>query len=120
MEEGSPLLVYSRRQQRALVERIPNIPVKLGMSYGSPILAEAISKLLAQDITNLVVLPLYPQYSCSTSAAVWDDVAHALKGHRYLPSIRFIRDYATHPDYIFALQQSALNAHWLNIVSLIA
>ncbi|NIH15914.1 ferrochelatase [Serratia symbiotica] len=106
MEEGSPLLVYSRRQQRALAERIPNIPVELGMSYGSPSLAEAISKLLAQDITNLVVLPLYPQYSCSTSAAVWDGVARVLKGYCCLPSIRFIRDYATHPAYIFALQQS--------------
>lgn len=107
MEEGSPLLVYSHRQQGALAKRIPNIPVELGMSYGSSSLAEAISKLLAQDITNLVVLPLYPQYSCSTSAAVWDDgVAIALKGYRCLPSIRFIRDYATHPAYIFALQQS--------------
>lgn len=106
MEEGSPLLVYSRRQKIALAERIPNIPVELGMSYGSPSLAEAISKLLVQDITNLVVLPLYPQYSCSTSAAAWDGVARAIKKYRCLPSIRFIRDYATHPAYIFALQQS--------------
>ncbi|VAX77090.1 Ferrochelatase [Serratia symbiotica] len=105
MKEGSPLLVYSLRQKRALAERVPNNPVEFGMTYGSPSLAEAISKLLDQAITHLVVLPLYPQYSCSTSAAAWDGVARALKRHHCLPSIRFIRDYATHPAYIFALQQ---------------
>ncbi|CNF52911.1 ferrochelatase [Yersinia pseudotuberculosis] len=106
MEEGSPLLVYSRRQQKALAARMPDIPVELGMSYGSPNLPEAIETLLAQGVTNLVILPLYPQYSCSTSAAVWDAVARVLKGYRRLPSISFIRDYAEHPAYISALKQS--------------
>lgn len=106
MEEGSPLLVYSRRQQKALAARMPEIPVELGMSYGSPNLPDAIDKLLAQGVTKLVVLPLYPQYSCSTSAAVWDAVARILKGYRRLPSVSFIRDYAEHPAYISALQQS--------------
>ncbi|CRG49446.1 ferrochelatase [Yersinia wautersii] len=106
MEEGSPLLVYSRRQQKALAARMPDIPVELGMSYGSPNLPDAIETLLAQGVTNLVILPLYPQYSCSTSAAVWDAVARVLKGYRRLPSISFIRDYAEHPAYISALKQS--------------
>ncbi|WP_392431967.1 ferrochelatase [Yersinia sp. HM-2024] len=110
MDEGSPLLVYSRRQQKALVERIPEIPVELGMSYGSPNLPDAIDKLLGQGVTKLVVLPLYPQYSCSTSAAVWDAVANILKGYRRLPSISFIRDYAEHPTYISALKQSVENS----------
>jgi ferrochelatase len=110
MEEGSPLLVYSRRQQKALAARMPDIPVELGMSYGSPNLADAIDKLLAQGVTKLVVLPLYPQYSCSTSAAVWDAVARILKGYRRLPSISFIRDYADHPAYISALKQSVEHA----------
>ncbi|HFR4114280.1 TPA: ferrochelatase [Yersinia enterocolitica] len=110
MEEGSPLLVYSRRQQKALAARMPDIPVELGMSYGSPNLPGAIDKLLAQGVTKLVVLPLYPQYSCSTSAAVWDAVARILKGYRRLPSISFIRDYAEHPAYISALKQSVENS----------
>ncbi|EMV5752382.1 ferrochelatase [Yersinia enterocolitica] len=110
MEEGSPLLVYSRRQQKALAACMPDIPVELGMSYGSPNLSGAIDKLLAQGVTKLVVLPLYPQYSCSTSAAVWDAVARILKGHRRLPSISFIRDYAEHPAYISALKQSVENS----------
>lgn len=110
MDEGSPLLVYSRRQQKALAERIPEIPVELGMSYGSPNLPDAIDKLLGQGVTKLVVLPLYPQYSCSTSAAVWDAVANILKAYRRLPSISFIRDYAEHPTYISALKQSVENS----------
>lgn len=109
-EEGSPLLVYSRRQQKALAARMPDIPVELGMSYGSPNLADAIDKLLVQGVTKLIVLPLYPQYSCSTSAAVWDAVARILKGYRRLPSVSFIRDYADHPAYISALKQSVEHA----------
>lgn len=110
MDEGSPLLVYSRRQQKALAARMPDIPVELGMSYGSPNLPDAIDKLLSQGVTKLVVLPLYPQYSCSTSAAVWDAVARILKGYRRLPSVSFIRDYAEHPAYISALKQSVENS----------
>lgn len=110
MDEGSPLLVYSRRQQKALAARMPDIPVELGMSYGSPNLPDAIDKLLSQGVTKLVVLPLYPQYSCSTSAAVWDAVARILTGYRRLPSVSFIRDYAEHTAYISALKQSVENS----------
>ncbi len=74
MEEGSPLMVYSRRQQQALAARLPDTPVALGMSYGSPSLASAVDDLLAQGVEHIVVLPLYPQYSCSTVAAVWDEL----------------------------------------------
>ncbi|MBN3054868.1 ferrochelatase [Pectobacterium brasiliense] len=104
MEEGSPLLVISRRQQQALAARMPETPVELGMSYGSPSLRSALDKLLAQGVTQLVVLPMYPQYSCSTTAAVWDGLAAQLRDNRQLPAIRFIRDYAEHPAYIAALK----------------
>ncbi|MBJ7221783.1 MULTISPECIES: ferrochelatase [unclassified Brenneria] len=104
MAEGSPLLVFSRRQQQALASRMPDVPVELGMSYGSPSLHSALDKLLAQGVTQLVVLPMYPQYSCSTTAAVWDGLAKLLRQYRRLPAIRFIRDYAEHPAYIAALK----------------
>ena len=82
MEEGSPLMVYSRRQQQALAARLPDTPVALGMSYGSPSLASA------------------------TVAAVWDELARILAKKRAIPGISFIRDYAEHPDYIHALAAS--------------
>ncbi|RRE17683.1 ferrochelatase [Klebsiella pneumoniae] len=103
---GSPLMVYSRRQQQALAARLPDTPVALGMSYGSPSLASAVDDLLAQGVEHIVVLPLYPQYSCSTVAAVWDELARILAKKRAIPGISFIRDYAEHPDYIHALAAS--------------
>ncbi len=106
MEEGSPLMVYSLRQQKALAARFPDTPVELAMSYGKPSLEEAIGRLLERGVTKMVVLPLYPQYSCSTSASVFDGVARVLKQQRRLPSISFIRDYADHPAYIAALKAS--------------
>ncbi|EPK0058864.1 TPA: ferrochelatase [Klebsiella pneumoniae] len=106
MEEGSPLMVYSRRQQQALAARLPDTPVALGMSYGSPSLASVVDDLLAQGVEHIVVLPLYPQYSCSTVAAVWDELARILAKKRAIPGISFIRDYAEHPDYIHALAAS--------------
>ncbi|HDU4036502.1 ferrochelatase [Klebsiella pneumoniae] len=106
MEEGSPLMVYSRRQQQALAARLPDTPVALGMSYGSPSLASAVDDLLAQGVEHIVVLPLYPQYSCSTVAAVWDELARILAKKRAIPGISFLRDYAEHPDYIHALAAS--------------
>ena len=107
MEEGSPLMVYSRRQQQALAARLPDTPVALGMSYGSPSLASAVDDLLAQGVEHIVVLPLYPQYSCSTVAAVWDELARILATRRRIPGVTFIRDYADNDLYIKALANSA-------------
>lgn len=82
MEDGSPLMVYSKAQQQALAQRLPNTPVALGMSYGSPSLESAVDELLASGVEHMVVLPLYPQYSCSTVAAVWDELARILARKR--------------------------------------
>ena len=107
MEEGSPLMVYSRRQQQALAARLPDTPVALGMSYGSPSLASAVDDLLAQGVEHIVVLPLYPQYSCSTVAAVWDELARILATRRRIPGVTLIRDNADNDLYIKALANSA-------------
>lgn len=106
MEGGSPLMVYSRQQQQALAQRLPETPVALGMSYGSPSLESAVDELLAEHVDHIVVLPLYPQYSCSTVGAVWDELARILARKRSIPGISFIRDYADNHDYINALANS--------------
>ncbi len=106
MEEGSPLMVYSRRQEKALAARLPDVPVALGMSYGSPSLESAVEAMMAQGVEHIVVLTLYPQYSCSTVAAVWDELARILGKKRFIPGISFIRDYADNADYIAALANS--------------
>lgn len=105
-EVGSPLLSYSLQQQAALAKQLPAIPVELGMSYGSPSISDAIDKLLIQQVENLIVLPLYPQYSGSTTAAVFDAISRAFKRYRTIPGLYFIRSYADHPYYIEALRKS--------------
>lgn len=105
MEEGSPLMVFSKRQRNALAAQL-DIPVELGMSYGSPSLKSAVDSLMAQGVTRLIVLPLYPQFSCSTVAAVWDGLSNVFAGYRSMPDVHFIRDYAEHPAYIAALKAS--------------
>ncbi|WP_275553723.1 ferrochelatase [Mixta sp. Marseille-Q2659] len=105
MEEGSPLMVFSKRQRNALAAQL-DIPVELGMSYGNPSLKSAVDSLMAQGVTRLIVLPLYPQFSCSTVAAVWDGLSNVFAGYRSMPDVHFIRDYAEHPAYIAALKAS--------------
>lgn len=106
LEGGSPLLVYSLRQKQKLAELLPNVAVEIGMSYGSPSIQSAVDSLMDQGVTDLVVLPLYPQYSCTTTAAVYDALTRAFESRRTIPSVQFIRSYATHPAYIQALVAS--------------
>lgn len=109
MEEGSPLMVYSVRQARAL-EEVTGLPVELGMSYGEPGIGSAIDRLLEKGVDKIIVIPLYPQFSSSTVSSVWDSVSRHLQTmkNRYTPSINFINDYADLPAYIEALKASVL------------
>ena len=102
MEEGSPLLVYSKRQQKKLQQRL-GLPVELGMTYGNPSLQSGVQALCDQGVEKIIVLPLYPQYSATTTAAVWDGLAKGMKTLRVIPEIDFITDYHDHPLYIRAL-----------------
>lgn len=104
MDEGSPLLVYSKRQVEKLRVQT-NLPVELGMTYGSPSLKNGIEALMAQGVEDIIVLPLYPQYSGTTTAAVSDGLTKAFKQMPVIPSYRLIRDYYQHPLYIKALAQ---------------
>ncbi len=102
MDEGSPLLVYSKRQQEKLQQRL-DYPVELGMTYGNPSLLSGVQALRDQGVEKIIVLPLYPQYSATTTAAVFDGLAKAMKTQRVIPEIDFITDYHDHPLYIRAL-----------------
>ncbi|MCO4788799.1 ferrochelatase, partial [Vibrio cholerae] len=110
MDEGSPLMVYSRRQRDKLAE-LSQRPVELGMTYGEPSLLEGVRKLQQQGAEQIVVLPLYPQYSATTTAAVFDGLAKALRHLPVVPELHFIRDYHDHPLYIQALAES-VRASW--------
>lgn len=115
-EEGSPLMVISRRQQQALKSALKaeygkDIPVALAMTYGEPSMEQAATKLRKEGVESIIVLPLYPQNSSSTTAAVFDRLAKALKPCPHMPELTFINDYHDHPDYIQALSNS-VQQHW--------
>jgi protoporphyrin/coproporphyrin ferrochelatase len=110
-DAGSPLLVNSRALADGLRSRLATelpfpVTVELGMSYGSPGIGTALEKLLAQKLERLVVLPLYPQYSASTTGSVFDALARELSRRRYVPALRFINQYFDAPGYIAALAAS--------------
>ncbi|PSW18787.1 ferrochelatase [Photobacterium sanctipauli] len=106
MEDGSPLMVYSQRQQQELAAQL-DVPVELGMTYGTPSIDSGLQALKQQGCKRVLVLPLYPQYSRTTTAAVFDKVAKVLKQQADIPELRFVNDYYNHPQYISALAQSA-------------
>ncbi|MBM5810783.1 MAG: ferrochelatase [Gammaproteobacteria bacterium] len=106
--DGSPLLAGTRALAEALRQqmaaRLPAPPaVAVGMCYGNPSLPAALAELRAQQVRRLLVLPLYPQYSATTTAAVFDRVTRELQNWRWLPELRFVNDYHAEPDYIAAL-----------------
>lgn len=104
MEEGSPLMVYSKKQAEKLRLKI-DLPVELGMTYGNPSLQSGIESLLSQGVEEVIVLPLYPQYSGTTTAAVSDGLTKAFKNIPAMPGFKLIRDYHDHPLYIKALAE---------------
>ncbi|HET9482325.1 MAG TPA: ferrochelatase, partial [Xanthomonadales bacterium] len=112
--DGSPLRVLSERLtaciEQALGARGP-VRVALAMRYGQPSVAGVLRDFRALGVEQIVVLPLYPQYSATTTASVLDAVAAELATWRVVPALRFIRDYATEPAYIDALA-ARLTAHW--------
>ena len=105
MDEGSPLMVYSQRQAAKLAAQL-DIPVELAMTYGNPSLLSGLQALMAQGVEEVIVLPLYPQYSATTTAAVSDGLTLAFKQMAVIPSYRLVRDYHQHPLYIKALADS--------------
>ena len=83
-----------------------NKNIEIGMNYGNPSIKDALEKLRSAHIDKLIVLPLYPQYSNTTTASTFDRVYTALHEWPALPAITMLRDYASHPEYISALAQS--------------
>ena len=116
MQKGSPLLVFSRQQARAiqtaLDDKYPEqMCVALGMRYGKPAIARALQELREAGCQRLLVLPLYPQYSASTGASAFDAVASELKKLRWLPQFRMVMDYHQDEGWITAVADS-IREHW--------
>ena len=115
LPEGSPLMVWSRKQSTMLRgylgERGHDVSVRLAMRYGNPSIASQLDELKARGCTRILVVPLYPQYSGTTTASVIDAVGAWARGVRHVPELRFVNRFHDDPGYIRALTR-VMHQHW--------
>lgn len=105
--DGSPLAVHTAALAQAVQARLPDWEVGYGMRYGAPSLASALAELRAHGTQRVRVLPLYPQYSSTTTASVADVVAAAPGGMR----VTLRRDYHADPRWAEAIAASIRGFH---------
>jgi protoporphyrin/coproporphyrin ferrochelatase len=111
---GSPLMHYSRLQAKELQEKFANdghtVLVNIAMRYGKPSTQEVLENLKAEGMERLLLLPLYPQYSATTTASSFDEVFRVLSNWRNQPELRLVKHYHDNPTYIAALRDQVLRS----------
>ncbi len=112
---GSPLLYFTERQASLLRSSLQasgsDVLVAYAMRYGNPSIPAQLDALKAQGATRILIVPLYPQYSGTTTASVCDAVYDWARTQRHIPELRFVQRYHDHPGYIEALAQT-VEQHW--------
>ncbi len=110
----SPLRTFTREQSEKLQEALdPNghsVQVDWAMRYGTPSIREKLDRLTRSGCERILLFPLYPQYSASTSATAIDKAFDALMEMRHEPAIRIVPPYYNHPAHITALANSIAGA----------
>ena len=113
-KEGSPLLVLSKKLTEKLKTSVgDSCEVELAMRYGNPSMESALMSLKNKNCRKLIVIPMFPQYSGTTTGSIFDEVARVLSKWRWVPSLSFVNSYHDHPEYINALADS-LSSHIKN------
>ena len=115
--EGSPLRIITLRQTQKIKQELATllkypIVVEMAMRYGQPSIKSVLEKFRRSNIRRILVFPLYPQYSSTTTGSTFDAVTKELQSWRWIPEIRFISHYHDDIGYINALSES-ISAHWL-------
>ena len=114
--EGSPLKVWTSKQATLLRgwlgERGHHVTVRYAMRYGNPSIASELDQLKAEGATRILIVPLYPQYSGTTTASVFDAVYTWAATVRHLPELRFVNRYHDDSAYIDALVRR-VREHWM-------
>ena len=114
--DGSPLKVWTEKQAKLLTgylgERGHRVEVRYAMRYGAPAIAGVLDELKAGGAARVLVLPLYPQYSGTTTASIADAVFDWARRIRSLPELRFVQRYHDDAGYIAALAKRVTD-HWM-------
>ncbi|AJC49118.1 ferrochelatase [Allofrancisella guangzhouensis] len=101
----SPLLLYTKNLAKNLNEKLENCIVNYTMRYGNPNIETKIKTLQEQGVTEIAIFPLYPQYSATTTATVYDEVYRILTKLRWQPTIKGIKPYYDNKYYIETISQ---------------
>jgi len=112
-QRGSPLIYLTQDltdKVDAHYEQDSNTVVKMAMSYGQPSLVSQLIALKQEQCEQVTIIPLYPQYSSTTTASVFDAVVTQLMQWKYIPELHFVSDYHQHPLYIQAIANSVKQA----------
>ena len=114
--EGSPLKAHTEKQVKLLRGFLSQsghvIHVDYAMRYGQPSIPGTLTRLKAEGFARILLLPLYPQYSSSTTATAFDAAFAWARTLRNQPELRTVRSYPDNPDYIQALAAS-VRQHWM-------
>lgn len=107
-EEGSPLIFFTAQLTGRIADKLQHqgVLTEHVMRYGEPSIAKQLKAFKTAGVDNLVILPLYPQYSSTTTASIYDDLVKELSQWKHLPTIQFISDYHRHSHYIAAVADS--------------
>lgn len=101
----SPLLLYTENLAKSLDENLDGYIVDCAMRYGNPSIESKIKKLQEQGATEIAIFPLYPQYSATTTATVYDEVYRVLKNLRWQPTIKGVNPYYDNKYHIQTISQ---------------
>lgn len=111
-EEGSPLLTYTKKlTEKVRKQSNDDTVVDFAMRYGKPNVKSVLQKMHNAGVRELTVIPLYPQYSATSTGSAFDSIAKNLTSFRWVPKLNFINEYYQHPDYIQGLANS-IQASW--------
>lgn len=118
-KKGSPLRFLTQQLAKKVSEQFvkpmdgKQYSINCVMRYGQPSLAKQLAQYKKKPINELIVIPLYPQYSSTTTASVYDEVFKHITQWRHIPNIRVVSDYHQYPSYIEAIAYS-IESFWKN------
>jgi ferrochelatase len=107
--DKSPLLLYTENLAKSLDNELDGYIVDCAMRYGQPSIESKIKSLQEQGVTEIAIFPLYPQYSATTTATVYDEVYRVLSKMRWQPTIKGIKPYYDNLHHIQTISQQVEN-----------
>lgn len=107
-ENGSPLKVYGERVAEDIKSHLgEEYVVELAMRYQNPSIQSALKRLLQQQVAEIIVFPLFPQYASATTGSVHEEVMRCLAKEQAIPNIKLVNSYYDHPEMIALFAENA-------------